>query len=86
MYVVAAHIISTYTGSYTRFVQERIFDPLNMTSSTFSLSKAVQSGKMTQSWGSMANGRRIPHWMKDSVMDMIAGAGGIISNVVDMVS
>ncbi|KZP12157.1 beta-lactamase/transpeptidase-like protein [Athelia psychrophila] len=84
MFVVAAHIISTYTGSYTRFVKERIFDPLNMTSTTFSLSEAVESGKMTQTWGHLANGRRIPHWMGDHSLDTMAGAGGIISSVIDM--
>ncbi|KZP23442.1 beta-lactamase/transpeptidase-like protein [Athelia psychrophila] len=84
MFVVAAHIISTYTGSYTQFVKERIFAPLNMTSTTFSLSEAVESGKMTQTWGSLANGRRIPHWMGDDRQETIAGAGGIISSVIDM--
>lgn len=85
MFVVASHIISTYTGSYTQFVKERIFDPLNMTSTTFSLSEAVNSGKMSQNWASQGNGRRIPHWMNDGVAHMMAGSGGIISSVVDVV-
>jgi CubicO group peptidase (beta-lactamase class C family) len=85
MYVTAAHIVSTYAGSFTTFVKERIFDPLNMTSTTYSLSEAVRSGEITQAWTSMANGRRIPHWFDDEVNQLIAGAGGIISSAADMV-
>ena len=85
MYVTAAHIVSTYAGSFTAFVKERIFEPLNMTSSTYLLSEAVRSGEITQAWTSTDNGRRIPHWFDDEVIQLIAGAGGIISSAADMV-
>ena len=85
MYVTAAHIISTYAGSFTAFVKERIFDPLNMTSTTYSFSEAVRSGEITQAWTSTGNGRRIPHWFDDDVIQLVAGAGGIISSAADIV-
>jgi len=84
MYITAAHIISTYAGSFTAFVKERIFDPLNMTSTTYSLSEAIRSGEITQAWTSIGNGRRIPYWFNDDVIQLVAGAGGIISSAADM--
>jgi CubicO group peptidase (beta-lactamase class C family) len=84
MYILGAHLISTYSGKrYTEFVKERIWDPLNMSYTTFSPTEACKDGLLTQSW--TANGRRIPAWFPDDMVELIAGAGGIISNVVDMV-
>jgi CubicO group peptidase (beta-lactamase class C family) len=84
MYMLSSYIISHYTGSYTSFVKERIFVPLNMSSTTFFLSEALRSGEMTHSW--TQNGRRIPQWPIDNLAELIAGPGGIISSVEDMVS
>lgn len=81
--MLSSYIISHYTGSYTSFVKDRIFTPLNMTSTTFSVSEAVLSGQMTDAWAN--SGRRIPQWFTDEQMDLIAGAGGIISSGEDMV-
>jgi CubicO group peptidase (beta-lactamase class C family) len=83
MYTVSAYIISYYTGSYTSFVKDRIFTPLNMSSTTFTPSQAERSGEMTQAW--TADGRRIPIWFKDQDMEWSAGPGGIISSVEDLV-
>ncbi|OBZ74859.1 Penicillin-binding protein 4* [Grifola frondosa] len=85
MYVLGAHIISTYSGSpFTSFVKERIFVPLNMSATTYSSREAAQSGLFSQSWTSQGQ-RRIPFWFDvDSISDLIAGPGGIISSVVDM--
>jgi len=85
MYIIAAHIVSTYTGSFTAFVKQRIFDTLNMTSTTYSLSDAVRSGEITQAWTSIGKGRRVPHWFDDEVNQLLAGAGGIITNAADLV-
>jgi CubicO group peptidase (beta-lactamase class C family) len=85
MYITAAHIISTYASSFTTFAKARIFDPLNMTSTTYSLSEAVSSGQISQAWTSIGNGRRIPHWFDDELNQLVAGAGGIISSATDMV-
>lgn len=65
------------------FVEERIWKPLNMTSTTFYESVASADGQLTQSW--TIGGRRIPYWEPDEQISVNAGPGGIISNVVDMV-
>ncbi|KAI0753784.1 beta-lactamase/transpeptidase-like protein [Fomes fomentarius] len=84
MYYFGAHIISTYSKkSYQDFVKERIFDPLNMSSTNYSPQEANATGLLSQSWAFV--GRRIPLVIEDpSTANLIAGAGGIISNVVDM--
>ncbi|KAG9311213.1 beta-lactamase/transpeptidase-like protein [Chiua virens] len=83
MYMVASHVIATYSGQpYTSFVEERVFSPLGMTSSTFSPTKAEAFGKFTQGWSE--DGRRIPECFDENMAFMMAGTGGIISNAVDM--
>lgn len=83
MYITTAHIVSKYAAqSYTSFVEERIFAPLGMASSTFSPSKAASSGKYTQGW--TKEGRLIPEWFTEEIAFTAAGAGGVISNAVDM--
>ena len=85
LYYFAAHIVDTYSGkTYTEFVKERIFDPLNMSTTTFSPQEANATGLLSQSWAFV--GRRIQVIIEDpATANLIAGAGGIISNVVDMV-
>ncbi|KAI0075191.1 beta-lactamase/transpeptidase-like protein [Panus rudis PR-1116 ss-1] len=83
MYILVAHLIAKYSGiSYPEFVKARIFDPLNMTSSTFSPSDAARTAKLTQSWTRFR--RLIPFWFSDEIAEMKAGPGGVISNVVDL--
>ncbi|KAL5511226.1 hypothetical protein ACEPAH_4441 [Sanghuangporus vaninii] len=82
MYTTGAHIISKYTGSYIDFAMDRIFRPLGMNSTTFSPDDAAKSGKVTQSW--TAHGQRIPYWILEEEKELKAGAGGIISSVVDL--
>ena len=84
--MAGAHIISTYSGQpYTKFVKERIWDRINMSSTTFSANEAARSGKLTQTWVGPGDGRRVPFWFTDDMIDLNAGPGGIISSVVDMV-
>ena len=84
MFMIGAHVIAKLTNNtYTSFVQSRIFDPLNMTSSTFSPSAAAKSGKLTQTW--TRGSRKIPFWFPLEVAELFAGAGGIISSAEDMV-
>ena len=84
MFVLGAHLISTYSGMpYVDYAQERIFDPLNMTSTTFSPNKAFESGKRSESWAE--DGHFIPFWFTEDMIELNAGQGGIISNVDDMV-
>lgn len=84
MYMIASRIITMYTGSYTSFVKERIFAPLNMTSTTFSPNEAAKSGKLTQSW--IQEGRRIPQYITEETAEIHAGPGGIITSALDMVT
>ena len=84
MYTVAAEVIAVYSGkSYTSFVEDRIFAPLGMTSSTFSPTQAEASGKFTQGW--TKEGRRVPECFSEEMAFVMAGPGGIISSAVDMV-
>ncbi|KAF9233586.1 beta-lactamase/transpeptidase-like protein, partial [Melanogaster broomeanus] len=74
MYVVGAHIIATYADKpYTSFVEERIFSPLGMSSSTFSPEKAESSGKFSQGW--TKDGRRLPQWFSEDTAFLFAGPG-----------
>ena len=82
--MVGSHVIETYSGqSYTSFVEERIFAPLGMTSTTFSPAKAEASGNFTQGW--TKQGRRLPEFFDEETAISMAGPGGVISNAVDMV-
>ena len=84
MYMLASYIITTYSGvSYPQFIQERIFDRLNMSSTTFSPNKAQEAGKLADAW--TTSGRLIPFWFSDETLDLHSGPGGIISSVEDMV-
>jgi CubicO group peptidase (beta-lactamase class C family) len=68
--------------NYTSFVEDRIFTPLGMSSSTFSPVKATQTGKFTQGWTS--SGRLLPEWFQEDMVMLMAGAGGVISSAIDM--
>ena len=84
MYMLGAHLVSTYSGIlYTDYVQERILSPLNMSSTTFSPDEAFETGRRSQSW--TGPGRLIPFWMTDDMTDLAAGMGGLVSNVEDLV-
>ncbi|KAG1877404.1 beta-lactamase/transpeptidase-like protein [Suillus subluteus] len=83
MFTTAAHIIEAYSAqTYTSFVEDRIFIPLGMTSSTFSPAKAGKTGRFTQGWTS--SGRLIPECFTEEIVALMAGAGGVISSAVDM--
>lgn len=83
MFTTAAHIIETYSAqTYTSFVEDRIFTPLGMSSSTFSPAKAGNTGRFTQGWTS--TGRLLPECFTEEMATLMAGAGGVISSAVDM--
>lgn len=85
MYVLGAHIVSKYSGKpYTTFVKERIFSPLNMSSTTFFAQEAMRFQHFSQAF--TTHKRRIPYWFEEnSAAELIAGAGAILSTTVDMV-
>ncbi|RDX45785.1 beta-lactamase/transpeptidase-like protein [Lentinus brumalis] len=84
MYLFLPQVITTYSGkTFQEFVTERIFVPLNMTATTYDLTAADESGLMSQSF--IFTGRRIPVIFQDPrAASFIAGAGGVISNAIDM--
>ncbi|KAI5119180.1 hypothetical protein M0805_000634 [Coniferiporia weirii] len=82
MYMIGAHIITKYAGSYIDFATERILNPLGMNSTTFSPLAASLSGRQTQTW--TMHGQRIPNWMTEEVKEFNAGPGGVITSVVDL--
>ncbi len=81
--MVGAYIVSTLTGiRYPDFVNSRIFKPLGMASSTYSIESALQTGRFTNTWASF--GRLIPPWIEEEFVDLIAGSDGVISSVEDL--
>ena len=86
MYVLGAHIITTYSGKpYHEYVQERIIKPLDM-SSTVQYAQDVAPGDHI-AHAFTAGSRRTPLLFESEHMaTLLGGAGGIISNTVDMVS
>ncbi|KAI0271642.1 beta-lactamase/transpeptidase-like protein [Gloeopeniophorella convolvens] len=85
MFMVGSHVISLYSGMRFRdFARERIFEPLGMNLSTYSMDEAIRSGKATETWTSF--GRLIPSWLKEEYVDLVAGPGGVVSNVEELVS
>ncbi|KAH9001587.1 beta-lactamase/transpeptidase-like protein [Lactarius akahatsu] len=85
MYMVGAHVITALSGiQFTEFVKDRILRPLKMTESTYSINEAIQSGKASETWTPF--GRRIPPWMEGRDIELMAGPGGLISNVKELAS
>ena len=85
MYILTSHIVSLYSGKpYIEFVKERVFTPLNMSTTTFSEFEASQTGLLTHSFNAVV-GSRLPFWFPDSVKVLNAGAGGVISSTRDLV-
>src|SRR6266851_5012627 len=83
MYMVGAYVVSTLSGMrLADFVNERIFKPLNMTSSTYSIDAAIQTGRFTGTWTSF--GRSIPPWLQEEDVDLMAGPAGVISSVEEL--
>lgn len=84
MYIVGTYIVAKLTGMrYVDFVDKRIFKPLGMSSSTYSIDAAVQTGRFTGTWTTF--GRYIPPWLEEGYVDLMAGAAGVISSVEDLV-
>jgi CubicO group peptidase (beta-lactamase class C family) len=83
MYIAATAVVQKYAGMpYPEFVTQRIFKPLNMTTTTYFSAHVRKLGLLSQSFGE--GSRRIPYWF-DGREDLIAGAGGVLSSAEDMV-
>ena len=83
MYTVGSYIVSTLSGMrYPDFVNSRIFKPLGMTSSTYDINAALNTGRYTNIWTPF--GRLIPPWIEEGYVDLAAGPGGVHSTVEDL--
>ncbi|KAK6969555.1 beta-lactamase domain-containing protein [Favolaschia claudopus] len=83
MYVTASYIVSKFSGiPYRDFVEQRILLPLNMSSSTLHPDRVSSLDRFSKTWS--PSGRRIPFFADDKKMALIAGAGGVISDVQDL--
>jgi hypothetical protein len=83
-YMLASEVVARYSGrSFPDFVAARIFAPIGMPASTYSLAASETVGTAVH-WFTRA-GRRIPPWITGA--DVInAGPGGVISNTQDLSS
>lgn len=82
--------------SYESYIQQHLLDPLNMTSTTYSVEKAEASGNLAE--GHLQHARDVarktkghlkavvPYWARPGEEKTWAGAGGIISSARDLVS
>ncbi|KAF8513980.1 beta-lactamase/transpeptidase-like protein [Gautieria morchelliformis] len=97
MYALGAHIISHVTGTpFEQYITQNIILPLDLNSTTYNITEAEQSGKIAEAFldtGSSGLGMKgdwkirfkpIPFWTKKGGGEVLAGAGGIISNAKDM--
>ena len=82
--MATSQVITRYSGkSFPDFVQERIFNNLSMSSTTYTPMEAEESGLMSHSW--TRDGRRIPFYNSKNTHYSQFGADGVITNAVDMV-
>jgi len=85
MYVTLSHVIQTLVKRPLEdFVQERIWAPLNMTSTTFSLLAARESGKLARGY-LWVESKSSPRFVAQDYIDLatVSGAGATISSVND---
>jgi hypothetical protein len=76
-------IIERYaTQSFAAFVSARIFAPLNMTATTYSVSAGEAAGTAAHAFTKA--GRRIPTWLTDAEIGLNAGPGGVVSSTHDL--
>jgi CubicO group peptidase (beta-lactamase class C family) len=83
MYMVGSYVVSALSGMrYADFVNNRIFKPLGMSSSTYSIDAAIHTGRFTSTWTTF--GRLIPIWLHEEFVDLMAGPAGVITSVEEL--
>jgi hypothetical protein len=63
---------------FAAFMNHRIIKPLGVSSSTYAINEALQTGRFTDTWTSFA--RLIPPWIQEEYVDRVAGTAGVISS------
>lgn len=86
MYMVTSEVLNKYTGDHKQFIQDRILNPVGMSSTTFSEVKAKRTGHFSSSWDNSSHGRQIPYWFPEPTANFMSAAGGLISSANDMVN
>ncbi|KAJ7873526.1 beta-lactamase/transpeptidase-like protein [Mycena olivaceomarginata] len=83
MFVTGSYVVAKLSGmAYRDFVEKRIMHPLNMSSSTMHPDRVSKSDRFSQTW--TPSSRRIPFFATEQTVDLIAGAGGVISTAEDL--
>ncbi|KAI9452268.1 beta-lactamase/transpeptidase-like protein [Russula earlei] len=76
MYMVGSYVVSALSRMrYADFVSSRIFKPLGMGSWTYSTDAAIRTGRFTGTWTSFGR----------AIVDLMAGPGGVITSVEELV-
>ncbi|RDB18674.1 Gigasin-6 [Hypsizygus marmoreus] len=98
MYTTLSYLPSLLSNTtYARYVKENIFDPLNMTATTFSYQLANSHGQRADGMGRQGRDvyadpfggtpRAVQYWTATTGGEdgsVLAGAGGVITSAVDM--
>ena len=92
MYNVAASLVARLSGQpFPEFVKANIFDKVGMTSTSYDFVGAVQSGQMENGFWRQGESLDSPGELRAtngppaSALGGIAGCGGIITTIEDMV-
>lgn len=86
MYMATAEALNKYIGDHKQFIQDRILNPVGMSSTTFSEVTAKRTGHFPSSWDDFSRGRQIPYWFPEPTAGFMSAAGGLISSANDMVN
>lgn len=85
MYVAAGQIIEIISGqTWEEFVQERIFNPLGMTSSVFDVPEMIRQPDFMRAYTEMRDTEILVQSPLYASMQGLGSAGSIVSNINDM--
>jgi CubicO group peptidase (beta-lactamase class C family) len=94
MYVTGGYIIEELTNrTYMNYITEKIFQPLDLRDTTFNATTASKSGKLADGFVQIVpcgqekcvEFKPVPYWDPLAGHSVVDPAGGIISNVKDLV-
>ena len=83
MYMAAQRILDVQTGSFTDFVEKRIFEPLGM-GSMYSPQAAIATGRAAFGFTNH-NKRPLPFFYTKDNYQLSAGPGGVVASAEDLV-
>lgn len=101
MYIISALIVErTSAMPYTAFVQSYIFNPLNLSSTSYNATHALLTGRLSEGHSlpaketaifpaagcSNRTHRPIPFFLSELSHELIAGPGGVLSSAKDIAS